>query len=159
MGVSYSVYVGPYIQVHNPERETVEKYYGCPNQKKCSKAGAAASGKFCGQCGTAITLLKKPAKERIDFNLWDECDDRLSQAFSEYPPHGKDDYQFFVPNVGKIGTHFSAYDSSLVELYAEKIMEDTKALETKFSADLETLRKKFGKSSVVVRWGVIAYAS
>lgn len=158
MSVDYHVYVGPYIQVYNPPKKTTEEYHGC-NNHKCSKYQEHNSAKFCAQCGEAITLLKKPTKEPIDFDCYEEFDDKLTELFRENAVDGKPDCQFFGPNQGKIGNHFYAYDTTLIEINETIVIDQLNRLRTTFAKEIKRLEEVFGKQHVIVSWGICGYAS
>jgi len=158
MSISYNLYIGPYIQVHNPPKPSFEELYACPNSK-CSKYQSGTDNKFCFQCGTPVSLLKVPSKEKIYFDCYEECNERLRNVFSEYSPDGMKDYSFFIPNSSKVGNHLDACDVTVVEKYAEAIMEEVKQLETKFSKDIKKIQKVFGNEAVTIRWGILTDVS
>lgn len=158
MGVSYNVYVGPYIEVHNPPKSSFEEYHGC-SSKKCQSFNQRSSSKFCPHCGSSIVLIKKSITAKVNFDCFNECDDRLSEMFQEYPFAEKKNYSFFVPNVGKLGRHFYAYDTELAEISSEEVVNQVKQMDTAFSKDIDKMRKVFGDAAVKLRWGVMGYSS
>lgn len=158
MGVSYNVYLGPYIQVHNPKQDHKKSVRCCP-EPACDNNGIPITAKFCSICGSKIIDCKVPVRERLEFYAYEETKDRLYELSSEYPPDGKEDYIFFTSNVGKIGRHFSAYDTHLEALNETVLTSEVQQFKQKFDKDIERLNEVFGKDAVQILWGVIAYAS
>jgi len=158
MGTSYYVYIGPYLEVHNPPRPTRDEFQGCSN-RKCRSYHHRSSAKFCSDCGGVIGLVSKPTTEQIDFDCYEECDERLTEQFREERPEKKKDYSYFVPNQGKIGRNFSAYDTELAEINSTIISEELHHFKVKFEKDVNRLKEVFGADAVALKWGVMAYAA
>lgn len=158
MGVDYHVYVGPYIEVRNPPKSSFLEYYGCPNNK-CKDFNKHINAKFCPQCGKQIELLTVPTQKPMEFDCYEEFDDRLSEVRMDDRVKGKEDCEFYLPNQGKTGKHFSAYDRQILSYDAAIIALENESIETKFAKDIKRLREVFGKDAVTIQWGIIAYAS
>ena len=107
MGIDYKVYVGPYIEVYNPLKDSTEEYHTCPN-KKCEKYKSKIGDKFCSVCGSKIKLVTFPCKESISFDVYEEFEgEPLSQALSESNQKEYREYKFYVPNLkGSPGRSF-----------------------------------------------------
>jgi len=157
MGVSYYVYLGPYIQVHNPKKERKTKMLCCP-EPACGNNGTHISSKFCSLCGSKIIECQVPVNKRIDFDCYEQFNDRLAELSAEYPPDGMEDYMILTPNQGKIGRHFHAYDTKLEAFTEKTITEEIVKMITTFKSDLDKLKKTFGDKNVEYKWGVLAYA-
>jgi hypothetical protein len=151
MGVSYYVYIGPYIQAPNPEKEGVEEFQGCPKHKKPS------SDKFCNQCGAAIKLISVPSMKRINFDTYEEFKDSLCELYDEYCPNNMKDIAIFKPNKGKFGQEFSAYHYSIVPMNETIMTNEVARMKSTFAKEIERIVEVFGKAEV--KWGVIAYSS
>ena len=158
MGVSYHVYVGPYLQIHNPPKQTVKEYYGCPNNT-CRDKNKFCSSKFCPSCGTAIMLLQIPDQKPITFDTYEECKDRLSKAFYEDKPNDLKDYLILTPNLRGFGKHFSAYDAEAIELGTTHAIEEMTKFTTAYADDIIRIKEVFGTNAVAIKYGVIAYAN
>lgn len=158
MGVDYNAYVGPYIRVHNPPKDSTEKYYTCVNNK-CGNHEKDVSSEYCSECGKKIELLEIPCKERIDFDVYEEFGDRLAESLSEYRPDEFEDYQFFVPNTGKIGNHVDCRDTSVKSFDLEKPKMEINHFTSAFKKEIARIKKVFGKDVVVIEWGVLVWQS
>lgn len=153
MSVSYSVYVGPYLEAPNPEKPSMEQFNGCVNDK-CKNEHRRSSDIFCPQCGKKCGTVSVTSTSRIDFDVYEECDERLSKVSNEDMPS---DLAIFEPNKGKFGRRFSAYDSSIVELNETIIADEVSRFKSFFTKDIARIKEVFGKATV--KWGVVAYAS
>jgi len=156
MGVSYYVYIGPYIEAPNPKKKANREFHGCRNDK-CHMHNQPASDKFCSTCGKEIGLVSVPDLRRMEFDVYEECDDRLSLVYPENLPDDKKDFAIFQPNQGKFGMRLSAYDPEVCELNESVMMNELSRFHTFFAKDIARIKEVFGKAEV--KWGVIAYAS
>lgn len=151
MGVSYYVYIGPFIEAPNPKKASSREFFGCPKHK------TPASDKFCNRCGAAIQLVSVPSLERIEFDTYEEFHDSLDIVHRDNLPENKEDFMIFQPNRGKLGKRFSAYDSSLIEMNETVMLDEVNRMRTEFAKEIARLAEVFGKAEV--KWGAIAYAS
>jgi hypothetical protein len=158
MGVSYYVYVGPFIEAPNSERTTISKYMGC-GTKDCANCNKESTAKFCSNCGQPIKQCEKNSiiKPSNHFDVYEECDERLHSIGEEDLPSDKTNVAVFQPNQGKFGHRFSAYDPSVVALDKTVIDDETTRFNVFFAKDIARINEVFGKAEV--KWGVIAYTS
>jgi hypothetical protein len=156
MGVSYYVYIGPFIEAPNPEKPSFKEYFGCPN-KECRNYNKHFAEKFCASCGTQIKLLKVPDLVRQKFDVYDEFDDKLAALSHDYLPDEKKDVAIFYPNQGKFGVNFSAYDCEVMEMSQASIVDNTKRFVETHVKEIGRIKDVFGKAEV--KWGVLAHAS
>jgi len=158
MGVSYSVYLGPYIEAPNPVKLHPREFHSCPN-RKCYDHKTEMSDKFCPRCGTEVALITVQSKKRTSskFDVYKEFNDRLYSVHEEFLPHDKQDFVIFKPNQGKFGNRFEAYDSSIIAFNESMILDEVSRFKSHFSKDIDRIKEVFGDA--VVRWGVVAYAS
>jgi hypothetical protein len=156
MGTDYHVYVGPYIEAHNPEKDSFLERYGCPNDK-CHLHKREASSKFCPSCGTGIALVSVPQKTRIRFDAYAECDERICESF-HYMPEGKEDYNVFVSNTKGHGQHLDGY-CNIVPVDVETVKSQLDKFKVDFAADIDKVKAAFGEAAVKVYWGVLSYTS
>ncbi len=158
MGVSYYVYVGPFVEAPNAERPFPTKYMGC-GTVGCDNLKKESTEKFCPKCGKPIKECEKNSVVRPsrNFYTYDEFDDRLTRIHEENLPNDKQNVAVFQPNIGKFGQTFSAYDSSVVSLNESAIADEISKFNKFFAKDIDRIKEVFGK--VEVKWGVVAYAS
>lgn len=157
MSISYSVYIGPYLEAPNPEKPSMEQFNGCLNDK-CRNGHKRSSDVFCPCCGKKCGTVSIPSTSRIDFDVYAECDGRLSDVFcGEYLPPSKKDYVYFQPNTGKFGQRFSAYDASIVEFNERIPVDEVSRFNSFFAKDIARIKKVFGDAKV--KWGAIARAN
>lgn len=158
MGVSYYIYVGPYILVHNPPQPDKEEYHSCSN-KKCKQHGQPLHAKFCSECGKEIKLLSFPNTKRVDlYDTITDLDDTLSEACTEYPPDNYEDHNFLIPNKKGNGEHFRAYDTTVINLDPDAVSEQCHKFSHDYDKELRVLRNLFGEKNVMLDFGVIAYS-
>jgi hypothetical protein len=158
MGVSYSVFIGPFIEAPDAERPTVVKYNGCGTDG-CKNRKKESTEKFCPSCGQPIkqcerNSLVKPSQK---FDYWKEFNDRIVFIHEDNRPCDKQDVAVFMPNQGKFGQRFEAYDCSIVALDGNVIAAETTRFNEFFAKDIARIREVFGKAEV--KWGAIAYTS
>lgn len=158
MGVDYNAYVGPYIKVHNPLKDSVEKYYTCVNPR-CKNYKEEISTEYCEKCGKKIRLVERAYQKRIDFNYWDlGFGGAITEAMFENRPD--DDYQFFIPNIGEIGLHLDVgYKVSINEIDVGKPGMDINNFQLQFKKRIDRIKKVFGKNAVTIQWGVLVWQS
>lgn len=159
MGVDITTYVGPYIEVYNPETPSTEEYYSCTNSK-CKQHKRGLSSKFCPDCGKSVGIIKIPSKEKI--NIWEFIDEKLEgtlqPVMTEYKPNKN--YEFLVPNeeILKRDTTFDAkQETYIVEIDSSQISEEAFKMCNKFRKEIDILKEKFGNDSVTIKWGVIGW--
>lgn len=158
MGIDYHVYVGPYIEVHNPPKAAVEQYHACPSMG-CKQHMKRSNDKYCPQCGTTIDLVKKNIMEPIRFDVMGETNERLVSVCRNQFVGEKEHFLWIVPNQGGLGKHFYAYEPEVLSLNETDIALALRDLKEAFLTDITKLKKTFGNEAVNIRWGIIAYAS
>lgn len=158
MGVSYYVFVGPFVEAPNAEIPIPRKYMGC-GTTGCDYRKKESTEKFCPKCGNPIKQCEKTSVMRPsrDFDGYEELGDRLTRIHEENLPDDKQNVAVFQPNTGKFGQKFSAYDSSIVALNESIIADEMNRFNAFFAKDIARIGEVFGK--VEVKWGVVAYAS
>lgn len=158
MGIDYKAYVGPYIKVYNPLKNSVGKYHTCVNPK-CSNHKKEVSSEYCEKCGKKIGLLERDCQERIDFEYWDEFDGIIAEAIPEFKPDEIENYRFFIPNTGKIGLHLDAKYVSVNPIDCGKPIMDVNNFQLSFKKQIARIKKVFGKDAVTIEWGVLVWQS
>lgn len=155
MSVHYHVFLGPYLEVHNPMKDTVVPRQTCPNEK-CSNHKKKVEANFCPRCGEKIRHIGVPARARVEFNAYDEFE---GESITEFTSEDiKDEnYIYFHTNRNDCpGTTF--YDSPEVRPIDGETPNKEMAEFSKYHAkEIGILEQKFGKDSVKVKWGVFAY--
>lgn len=154
MSTDYFIYIGPFIKVHNPIQSLTKKIRGCPVHKK---EIYHKEQNFCDKCGEPIKLIDIRYNGRNRFDICENFkEERLSEWFGEYKPDGMSDYQFFVPNVGKIGICFNAKDSvNVLEIQSNEPTEKVLAFDLEFRDEIVILREIFSDKKVILCFGVL----
>lgn len=161
MGVDYTCYIGPYIKVKNPNKNTTEKFPCCVI-RKCAKYGKDAGDtiKFCPECGSKLGEHSRPTQTRLDFDPFEELKERMSEAMGEYRPGPEHENHFLISNIK--GTPGESFDPQSGCFIKELTHQDSKTqiLEfvVAFKKELDYLEKKFGESSVSVHYGILSWA-
>lgn len=158
MSVDYNTYVGPYVKVHNPLKDFIEKYHTCTN-KKCRNFEKEISSEYCSECGKKIGLLERLCRKRIDFDECDEFEGRIAEALPEFKPDELKDYQFYIPNIGKIGLHLDAKYTSVNPLENQKPLMEVNHFQMSFTKQIARIKKVFGKDAVTIEWGILVWQS
>lgn len=160
MGVDYNVYAGPYIVVFNPLKDSTEEFYSCPN-KKCNNHNKPISDEFCSKCGTKIERMIRPCQERIDFNYFEEFEERFAEAFPEYKPNGCDDYLYLITNMkNDVGVHIDPkYHVSETVFDLKEQIEKLTEFTNRNRKEIRKLKNVFGEKNVQIKWGVLSWQS
>ena len=161
MSVDYKCYVGPYIKVFNPEKDSTEEYHSCPN-KKCDKHKKQLSDKFCPSCGTKITLVTFPCKSKIDFDIYKEFKkEPISEVMCESKPKELENYDFYISNSTKSpGININVvYEHFIKDFNETIIVSEVQQFEIQLSKEINRLKEVFGNENVQIKWGVMTWTS
>lgn len=158
MGVDYNTYLGPYIQVYSPSKDTTVKKQRCPNTA-CSNHKRDVNAPFCSKCGEKIRHIDVTIKAEIDFDIYNEFDERLFEAGANYGQIVKD-HHIYVSNVrGGPGERCNAENSGIIPIDPVRVGTDLFRMKEQFAKEIARLQEVFGKDAVKVEWGLIQYAS
>jgi hypothetical protein len=155
MGMDYTTYIGPYIEVDNPPADTMVDIQACTNPK-CSLYGDETTSKFCSECGIKVGTHSKQITRPINFYVMDETNGRLAEAYLEV--NGKN---FYYPNVK---TPFQKWDYDPIsevfwrELEDRDLRGDILAFKLKFHNDVKKIEERFGTKAIKLHYGVLSYA-
>lgn len=159
MGVSASIRVGPYVAVHNPERDTTESYNTCSNTE-CKKHRVqfyGSDGKFCTECGSQITEQTFPCLGPIDFDEFEVLGDRLHKVTNEQK---FEDYDVFISNVRGHGLSLDPENNEyLFDLTNTDRQEQVDKFTKSFDKEIKKLKETFGADAVTIKWGVVSWLS
>ena len=160
MSCHYHVFIGPYLEVHNPIRETTEKIRSCgnPNCGRHKKRLINSSDQFCPSCGEKIRHVDVPSRGRKEFNIYDEFTaERLTEARFEGMPKQYQDYMLFCSNMNDCdGKTF--YDTvEVVSMDQNTPNAQIEEFAKYFAIEIARIAEVFGKDVVKIKWGVIAY--
>jgi hypothetical protein len=160
MSVDINTYVGPYLKVYNPKKDSYEKYNSC-SDKKCPKYKEEINANFCPHCGAKIKTISIPSKEKI--SMWEVLEnlgETLSEAMTEYKPDKMDDYTFVIPNTYflKRKTNFNGdREAYIVTCYGEMVTQEALLFDKQFRKEITVIREKFGDINVNLEWGVLGW--
>ena len=150
MSSSYNVYVGPYIEIYNPIKNTKVLKSTCIT-KGCEQSGIVSKAKFCPDCVKAIGKALFDAKERVEFDVEEAFDGELTDIM----PENEDENYFHLHDneIDGVGRNLDDCEQSLTEITAETINQEITKLDYKYEEHIETLKKTFGEENVKVKWG------
>ncbi len=159
MGLSYSCFIGPYIQVHNPPRAGNEKVQTCP-KKGCDHYGKKLWSQFCPTCGSPAGEVLFPTLRPLYIDHVELFgDESMAPVMTEYKPDGWTEYDFYVGNKkGMPGLHLDA-SATVLTLDANRIVEETSKFQSVCERQIEKLQEVFGRNAVQVKWGMLGYTS
>lgn len=161
MGVDYTCYIGPYLKVKNPNKDTTETFRCCLTRPcKLYHREVGISVNFCPECGIKIGQHSRPTQTRIDFDYYSELNERMSEAMGEYRPSADRDSHYLISNIkGTPGTSFDP-ESDFLEQELTYQNSGTQIEEFKlcFAKEITYLEKKFGKSAITFHYGVLNWA-
>lgn len=159
MSSSYSVTIGPYVQIMGNHTVTKVK-----TKKECSTEGhnKKQQGNFCCDCGKELIDVEydevtKVRPRHILYNLDGHEDDLWS-------PEGFDSILMpnqYPPNNIKLKSGYDGggvEDLTIVNLNELK-QEQITWFHEKYSVCLSTLYEAYGLENVLVKWGTIGYWS
>jgi len=160
MSVDYTVRIGPYILVHNPPKDGKEEYHTCVNNK-CKNYKKAIADKFCSQCGVKIRLVSVPCQAPIDFDFYDEFNERLSPIMTQWKPKHLENYEILVSNEVSSSSvdfdpHQDFFEKELSQIDSSKEIAD---FLNKYEKEINRLREVIGADAVKTKWGVLSWAS
>ncbi len=152
MGTDYTTYVGPYIQVHNPPKPTIEDFQTC-TRKSCPNYKSPVDTKFCPFCGdgTVILKLRSSAPKYIDID--EVTSSKLCEAFT-------DRYELYLIPNQKTPFHFTfdPIDGAAKDLSQLNAAGDIGRFKLWFDEQLTLIRKLYGRHNVQIKWGILSWA-
>ena len=159
MSCNYQVYLGPYIQVHNPIRTGKKTIKTCSN-KGCSKHRTESSDAFCPKCGSPVNDVSIPCKERTEFDVYTEFKGKepLWKVNAEGLERSSD-YGFYTSNMKHGPGQRLSNDAEIIPLTAEDVQKQIDTITIFHGNEISRLKKIFGNDSVQIKWGAIAYWS
>ncbi len=115
------------------------------------------SQQFCPKCGSEIGLIAVPAKERIEFDIYDEFDDRLNEIAQHY---GDMDEEIYISNKNNLGSgkDYESYERNIIQIFPDEIPGALEKMKTDFEKEISRLKEVFGENNVNIQFGVINYA-
>lgn len=173
MGVSSSVYVGPYIRCKNPSGERTVYDRACANNdclKFADKYAIRHDQKFCTECGSEIhddvPSTKKGPLVSIS-HVMDRMLDLGRKGEVFYTPHRSSDYpgandnDVWVLNmdVGTVTHNIDPMYEEIVDLKNVDISSEIAALKKAIPQELAVLDECYGADKVTIHWGVVSYVS
>jgi hypothetical protein len=165
MGISSSLYVGPYVECTTQDIEVDAKMRSC-TRDSCSMYEREVhdkSKKFCPQCGSPIdNVTYKTKQKNVQAHyLIEEIDQDLSlvQYDSFFSQRSKDGTDTWIANKKFCERRCWVNDSCATELTQEMMVKEVLLFCTEFEEALAVFHKKYGKDNVTVKWGLIYYYS
>lgn len=156
MGIDYNTFVGPYIEVYNPEKDTTVKFPTCRNVN-CVQHGTELSGIYCSRCGKLIDLATRISKERIEFDWYTSLGEKNICGITV---ENKSDNEYFISNKNDIaGIYMDGRYPSVEEIEIKNIQIQIKNFKKMASVEIKKLEKIFGKDNVKIKWGVLVWCS
>jgi len=164
MGMSYRIYVGPYVRC-SVRTTTKTKVVTVCSRKTCrfsrQSNPVAVKSNFCPQCG-AKTLgksVKVEGEVQDDISSWsvtEATNDRLCDYGAEYREEG---VHLFVPNDKCLRPfHIDADHARFGEVLrvrAATLQQELDWLNAAYEDDLIKVMKIYGEKKVEIRWGVL----
>jgi hypothetical protein len=160
MGTSYSVYIGPYIEVMCDITKSVEKVKRvCPNHINLNQG----NNKYCSECGSLI--IDEDYVDMVEISVGDflyghhpqfEDDLHIINIMGESRiiiPNDEVPYSYDIPD--------SYYGGGSLELKDVDYVSTNQKLWIlkEFKVYIETLIGELGENNVQVKWGYVGYWS
>lgn len=157
MGSEYKVYVGAYLKVDVPEKESIANFNACGNDD-CVRKDIIQGGIYCNTCGKEIETRQKIVKDHPYYTefLPEEFEDSFF-GWQEWQQGSENSQWILMPNklkdLSKIGFTLSESEDIEVELPNQDVAE------TQFR---ETYIKEIGSllangCSVELKYGIVQF--
>ena len=158
MSVSYYWYIGPYIKVYNPLKQSTEKFHSCTNPK-CENYEERISDQYCSKCGTKIGIVEVPCNTRIDFDVYYEFKDEQLAEINRYDSSGDKDNIYYISNKKNLGAgrKLDCNDCEEISFDSDIIESELRVMKKDFVKEIVRLKEIFGEENVNVLWGAISY--
>lgn len=157
MSVHYHVFLGPYLEVHNPIKATTVKKRSCPNEQ-CFNNGELVQANFCPKCGTKVLHIEVAARGRKAFNAYDELDgERLIELRFEDMPKECKDFMYFHSNLTKCAGRTFCDSTEIVPMDENTPNAEKERFARDFAKEIARIKEVFGESAIKIKWGAIAY--
>ena len=150
MGVSYSVKVGPYIELSNLSVDSTKDITACLN-KSCPENTKPASGKFCANCGDKLYPVKLTQKNKLSSS---EVLEYYIKDRSFYDHDAEDGCYYFYDNHRVDEMDFG----QVVEIVPDNIKENLIEFAEDYRRIISRLKEAFGEDFVTVSYGIITYS-
>ncbi len=161
MGIDYSVYYGPYIEVKTKGLKRPKEYeYQACNNPSCDKYKKAKSdGKFCVSCGKPLEMISETVEETWDAGDMVEEMGINDQVYPEYVEDADGDTQIFYPQHDELNSGGGSvkYDNLWVDLTDLDVKEEIAKVRKYCAKALDILEKMYG-SKPVIKWGILSSA-
>lgn len=161
MGIDYHIHVGPYIKVKETIVKQKEEFYSCINIF-CKNHKKHIADKFCNECGKKIELFSHFIDSSIDFDVYEEFDEKFCEGFSEYKPNSLNGFRIFISNKSdKLHESFNVkYDCFESSYTGEEINKKLVLFCNKYSKEINKIESVFGgEQNVSIHWGVLSWIS
>ena len=157
MGVSQSVYIGPYVRLEMAATTRDQVIASCTNES-CKQHGRRVHSKFCPDCGAKVDDVTITVNAVVGFNDFLESVDYEHEDELWMPEYlGGTGEQILLCNYGDY--HF--YEDSLVRSLAdvnEQLATEMTIFNERHKVLLEKMQKFFG-DKMSVHYGVCSYYS
>lgn len=160
MGVSYNVYVGPYVEITgNKELVTAKIKRQCPNHTNTNQH----NNKFCSECGSLIESVEYDEKTNVTpaEYFFKNCDDNIYDRI--WSPEGLQNIFLSncdVPDLIIIDSYMGKYHNvNEIEDPENLSLTQRSWFFQEHKKEINTFIEMFGTENVKVKWGVISYVS
>jgi hypothetical protein len=160
MGVSYNVYIGPYIEVSGKKEKITIKV-----DRLCVKHPGIKQekNKFCSECGSEIIGVDREERKTLTPAEYFYKNDNGEMSDRIWSPEGMNDV--FISNRRVPGSiRINTYDDGFFTIHdlsdANHIMSTQKSwFFQEHKEEITLLTKMFGEENISVKWGVVSYYS
>jgi len=160
MGVSYNVYIGPYIEVSGNKEEIIVEV-----DRLCVKHPGIKQekNKFCSECGSEIVSVDREIRKTYTPSEYfhGNADDNFFDKI--WSPERMDN--IFISNRRfPVSVLIDSYDGDFSSVYdlsdSNHLMSTQKSwFFQEHQEELNLLTKMFGEENVNVKWGLVTYYS
>jgi hypothetical protein len=159
MGVSVSVYVGPFVKLQLTPTKYIDHVLGCP-KPTCSKFGNSTQAKFCPECGTKVDNIDVPREGVLCWNSFNEATDYKYEGDLHSPEYlGNDDEEILISQ-GKAGRYVDVDDGTpfMFSDMSSTVADEIIVFKTEYEELFIEMFEFFG-DNLTIEFGVCAYWS
>lgn len=165
MGLSTTIYLGPYLECRTRVEEAVEKVRSCPVDS-CPRYGkwAPTQDVFCSLCGDEIKPVEVKTVSVLPHIEEDVLfDHRMCRPSGSHfqklrePPACKD---YWVGNLrnSDLGRHYSVDDGPVFVPGPQQYAE-LQHFRKFYEKEIALLKAEYGEGNIDLKWGLLVYTS
>jgi hypothetical protein len=159
MGVDYSVYLGPYIEIERGTTRMVKFNITTCININCTEHQNPALGNFCKVCGSKVGVVETEDEDEIcSHELWEEHEILRKQLFPE--ESYDDSVDIWIPQIEtkrKKGWSLK-YNKCFQDMTDINPKDEIEMVKKQCKESLDIITQAYGKEPVI-KWGIMGGCS